>query len=127
VAALFAIHPQHVESVAWVAERKDVLSAFFYLLSLWSYVRYAKRPGVRRYSFVVFFLAMSLMSKPMAVTFPFALLLFDWWPLCRIAGMTPESGEKKVICPPVSWRRVLSEKNSPHIAGRRISHRDAEP
>jgi protein O-mannosyl-transferase len=110
VAALFAIHPQHVESVAWVAERKDVLSAFFYLLSLWSYVRYAKQPGVRRYSFIVFFLAMSLMSKPMAVTFPFALLLFDWWPLYRIAGMTPGNGEKKVICPPVSWRRVLSEK-----------------
>lgn len=83
VAALFALHPVHVESVAWIAERKDVLSAFFGFLALYAYVRYAEHPGLRRYLTVVVLFALGLMSKPMLVTFPFLLLLLDVWPLRR--------------------------------------------
>ncbi len=85
VAAVFAIHPLRVESVAWVAERKDVLSGFFFMLTLWFYARYAERPGSwARYSLVVASFALGLMAKPMLVTLPFVLLLLDYWPLCRI-------------------------------------------
>ena len=71
VAALFALHPLHVESVAWVAERKDVLSAFFWMLTMLSYARYAERPGINRYLAVVVFFILGLMAKPMLVTLPF--------------------------------------------------------
>ena len=84
VAALFAVHPLHVESVAWVAERKDVLSTLFGLAALWAWTSYAARPGVVRYLVVVAWYAASLMSKPMLVTLPFLLLLLDWWPLDRV-------------------------------------------
>ncbi len=83
VAALFAIHPLHVESVAWVSERKDVLSTFFWMLTMWGYTRYIEHPAVNRYLLVVLFLALGLMSKPMLVTLPFVLLLLDYWPFCR--------------------------------------------
>jgi len=83
VAALFALHPLHVESVAWVSERKDVLSTFFWLLTMGAYCRYVERPGLSRYLLVVLFFAMGLMSKPMLVTLPFVLLLLDYWPLQR--------------------------------------------
>ncbi len=83
VAAAFALHPLHVESVAWVAERKDLLSAFFWLLTMCVYVRYTERPGIGRYFAVVLIFSFALMSKPMAVTLPFALLLLDYWPLER--------------------------------------------
>jgi len=83
IAALFAWHPLHVESVAWVAERKDVLSTFFALLSLLSYTRYAKESCRRSFWFAVLFLALGLMAKPMLVTLPFILLLLDYWPLRR--------------------------------------------
>ncbi len=83
VAALFALHPLHVESVAWVAERKDVLSVFFWMLSLWSYVQYVEHPGVYRYLLVLLFFILGIMAKPMIVTLPFVLLLLDFWPLCR--------------------------------------------
>ena len=83
VAFLFALHPLHVESVAWIAERKDVLSAFFWFLALYAYLRYVERPGPGRYLMVVAPFCLGLMSKPMLVTFPFALLLFDFWPLRR--------------------------------------------
>jgi tetratricopeptide (TPR) repeat protein len=83
VAFLFAMHPLHVESVAWVAERKDVLCAFFWFLALYAYLRYAECPSVRRYLLVVAAFCLSLLSKPMAVTFPFTLLLLDVWPLRR--------------------------------------------
>jgi Tfp pilus assembly protein PilF len=86
VAGLFAVHPLHVESVAWVAERKDVLSGLFWMLGMWSYARYAERPGVVRYGWVVLFFVLGLMSKPMVVTFPFVLLLLDWWPLGRMGS-----------------------------------------
>jgi tetratricopeptide (TPR) repeat protein len=84
VAALFAIHPLHVESVAWVAERKDVLSAFFWFLTIWAYVRYVEQPGLRPYLLVVLFFGLGLMAKPMVVTLPFVLLLLDYWPLGRL-------------------------------------------
>ena len=84
VAFLFALHPAHVESVAWIAERKDLLCAFFSLAAMLAYVWYVRKPSWKRYTPIVIFLACALMSKPMAVTLPFALLLFDYWPLRRI-------------------------------------------
>jgi len=86
VAALFALHPLHVESVAWAAERKDVLSTLFWLLTMIAYVRYVDRPGIKTYPLVLLFLALGLMSKPMLVTLPFVLLLLDYWPLGRFPG-----------------------------------------
>ena len=86
VAALFAIHPIHVESVAWVSERKDVLSGFFWILTMGAYAHYARHPTLRRYLLVVLSLVMGLLSKPMTVTLPFVLLLLDYWPLRRYAA-----------------------------------------
>lgn len=83
VALLFALHPMNVESVAWVAERKNVLSTFFFFLALGSYGWYALKPSANRYLAVAGWFAMSLMAKPMMVTFPFVLLLVDYWPLGR--------------------------------------------
>jgi tetratricopeptide (TPR) repeat protein len=88
VAMIFALHPLHVESVAWVAERKDSLSAVFGLLALWSYVRYVERPATRRYLLVAMALALGLMAKPMLVTLPLVLLLVDVWPLGRVTDMS---------------------------------------
>lgn len=89
VAAMFAVHPLHVESVAWISERKDVLSGVFFMLTLWTYASYARLPGADRrrrlyYFFVVIFFALGLMSKPTLVTVPFVLLLLDYWPLGRM-------------------------------------------
>lgn len=92
VAAVFALHPLRVESVAWVAERKDVLSTFFWMLALWAYVRYAERPGVRRYLWVTACFVLGLMAKPMVVTLPFVLLLLDFWPLGRTSWAPPARG-----------------------------------
>ena len=83
VAGLFALHPLHVQSVAWIAERKDVLSTLFWMLTLWSYSRYAKREGGIHYFFALLFFALGLMAKPMLVTLPCVLLLIDYWPLKR--------------------------------------------
>jgi protein O-mannosyl-transferase len=83
VAALFAVHPLHVESVAWVAERKDVLSAFFWLLAMWAYVWYVRTPGWKPYVLMLLWFCMGLMAKPMLVTLPLVLLLWDYWPLQR--------------------------------------------
>jgi protein O-mannosyl-transferase len=83
VAALFALHPLHVESVAWASERKDTLSAFFGLLSLIGYVRYAQAPSRGRYVWTAITLALGLLAKPMLVTWPLIMLLLDYWPLCR--------------------------------------------
>jgi protein O-mannosyl-transferase len=87
VAALFAVHPLHVESVAWVAELKDVLSAFFWILTLGAYVRYSERPNAPRYLAVCVCFVLGLLAKPMLVTLPFALLLFAYWPLRRRASL----------------------------------------
>ena len=95
VAAVFAIHPLRVESVAWVAERKDVLSGVFFMLTLLAYVYYVRLPRVARYLLVLFVFACGLMSKPMLVTLPFVLLLLDYWPLARIKGEF--------------WKRVLEK------------------
>jgi protein O-mannosyl-transferase len=84
VAALFALHPLHVESVAWIAERKDVLSAFFWMLTLCLYVYYTEKPVIRRYWLVLFCFACALMSKPMVVTLPVVMILLDYWPLDRL-------------------------------------------
>ncbi len=83
VALLFAVHPLHVESVAWIAERKDTLAALFWFLALWGYVRYTEKPGLGRYLLVVVAFCLGLMSKPMIVTLPLVLLLVDFWPLRR--------------------------------------------
>ena len=101
VAALFAVHPMHVESVAWVAERKDVLSALFFMLTLHAYIRYVRRPRPGGYLAVAAFFALGLMSKPMLVTLPFVLLLLDFWPLRR-AQLEP--GQKR------RWLLLVREK-----------------
>src|SRR5215210_126756 len=95
VAGLFAVHPLHVESVAWVAERKDVLSALFWILAMGAYGRYARRPSAGRYLLVALAMALGLMAKPMVVTLPFVLLLLDVWPLERLR-------------PGPGWRRRLA-------------------
>ena len=84
VAALFAVHPLHVESVAWVAERKDVLSTFFWMLAMGAYVLYSEKPGIKRYLPVILLYALGLMAKPMLVTLPLVLLMLDYWPLRRM-------------------------------------------
>jgi len=110
VAALFAVHPLHVESVAWVTERKDVLSAFFFLLSLGAYVRYAARPGGARYGALLLFFALGLLSKPIVVTLPFVLLLLDYWPLGRLwpPGDPPADAAPRFPGDP-PWRLVLEK------------------
>ena len=102
VATLFAIHPLHVESVAWIAERKDVLSAVFFMLTLAAYARYARAPSAPRYLLVALLFAFGLMSKPMLVTLPFVLLLSDYWPLGRLGGQKSEVGSR--------LRRLITEK-----------------
>jgi len=89
VAGLFALHPLHVESVVWIAERKDVLSTFFMMLTLWCYLAYVRRPGWGRYLLIILFFALGLMAKPMLVTLPFLLLLCDYWPLSRFSQVRP--------------------------------------
>jgi len=89
VAALFAVHPLHVESAAWVAERKDVLSAFFWMLAMGAYGLYTRKGGLVRYAAVTVAFILGVMSKPMMVTLPFALFLLDWWPLNRVGYEAP--------------------------------------
>ncbi len=101
VAALFAVHPLHVESVAWVSERKDVVSGFFWVLTIAAYVAYASRPGLLRYTLVVAAFVLSLLAKPMAVTLPCVLLLLDYWPLER-AALRPKFA--------INWLRLVLEK-----------------
>jgi len=84
VAAMFAFHPLNVESVAWVSERKNVLSTLFWLMTMWAYIHYAEKPTIKRYGLVFLFSTLGLMSKSMLVTLPFALLLLDYWPLRRL-------------------------------------------
>src|SRR5438552_7044593 len=95
VAAVFAIHPLRVESVVWIAERKDVLSGFFLMLTLAAYLYYARKPSIGRYMTMSILFAFGLMSKPMLVTLPIVLLLLDYWPLRRIRRT--ENGGQKTI------------------------------
>jgi tetratricopeptide (TPR) repeat protein len=128
VAALFALHPAHVESVAWISERKDVLSAFFFFLSLLAYSRYVEQTKETRalqstglqlrtcapYFLLSFFLfALGLMSKPMLVTLPFVLLLLDYWPFGRWRGLLEQQG------------RVQPKKEAPFSQSRRLAKRAA--
>ena len=109
VAALFAVHPLHVESVAWVAERKDVLSTTFWLLTMWAYVIYVRTPGVWRYALVVILFTFGLLSKPMVATLPFVLLLLDIWPLERIDLAALIRRRKKASRGPSVTRLVLEK------------------
>ncbi len=97
VAALFAVHPLHVESVAWVMARKDVLSAMFWLLTMGAYAYYADNPSLRRYVWVFIAFGLGLMSKPMLVTLPFVLLLLDYWPLRRFQGGAFIAGRRLIL------------------------------
>ncbi len=97
VAAMFAVHPLQVESVAWVAERKNVLSALFWMLTIAAYIRYTERPSIGRYLLVVLTFSLGLMAKPTVVTLPCVLLLLDYWPLQRL-----------------QWHRQSKCKNSQH-------------
>jgi tetratricopeptide (TPR) repeat protein len=110
VAALFGLHPLHVESVAWVAERKDVLSTFFGLLSLWAYARYAERPALGIYTAVTLSFALSLLAKPMLVTLPFVFLLLDYWPLRRWRALAGEGADGVRPVPGCSTARMIAEK-----------------
>jgi tetratricopeptide (TPR) repeat protein len=110
VAALFALHPLHVESVAWVAERRDVLSTFFWLLALGAYVRYARCPAPARYGALVGLTALGLLAKPMLVTLPFVLLLLDYWPLGRLSAPGPAGRAGGAQASGVSLRLLLLEK-----------------
>lgn len=89
VAALFALHPLHIESVAWVAERKDVLSGLFFMLTVAAYLRYVRQTGTKWYLLTILLFALGLMAKPMLVTLPFVLLLLDYWPLGRFGVNRP--------------------------------------
>lgn len=117
VAALFALHPINVEPVAWVAGRKDVLSAFFLMLTLWMYVLYSERPGFSRYACVVLFFVFGLTAKATAVTLPAILFLLDYWPLERFGGGQKDTAAQDLpgpISEPAfrqsSVRRLLGEK-----------------
>jgi tetratricopeptide (TPR) repeat protein len=110
VAAAFALHPLHTESVAWVSERKDVLSTFFWMLTMWAYVRYTQRPRLVRYVPIVVFLTFGLMAKPMLVTLPFVLLLLDYWPLERFQIERTVKNEnkhkRKSVYTRLQWQRI---------------------
>ncbi len=111
VAALFAVHPLNVESVAWIAERKNVLCMFFCLLALATYGWYVRKPSTARYLPLALFFAMALMSKPMAITFPFIFLLMDYWPLHRIDFLSrTDSKSDHFAVPHLAWLRSCVEK-----------------
>jgi protein O-mannosyl-transferase len=105
VASLFAVHPINVESVAWIAERKNVLSTFFWIMTMLLYVSYVKQPGWKTYLPVFLCFALGLMSKPMLVTLPFVLLLLDYWPLNRMAINTQDEYQAE-IQPPLQRRKA---------------------
>ena len=106
VAVLFAIHPLHVESIAWITERKDVLSTFFWMLTLGAYSYYVEHREFKRYFFVLLFFILGLMSKPMLVTLPFVLLLLDYWPLQRFSEVKPvQEVQGEILKPAVSGKQ----------------------
>ena len=118
VAAAFGLHPLHVESVAWVSERKDVLSGLFWMLTLLAYAHYAKRPSIKRYLVVLLLFSLGLMAKPMLVTLPFLMLVLDYWPLnrfrrqaqwsntcCETGGLIPQKPDT------LSFWQLVKEKS----------------
>jgi tetratricopeptide (TPR) repeat protein len=110
VAVLFAVHPLHVESVAWIAERKDVLSTFFAFLAISAYVDFARSSKTVKYLFVLLFFVLSLMAKPMFVTLPFVLLLLDYWPLSRWRSNLFDSGVAMTESKPRALSSLIIEK-----------------
>ncbi len=114
VAALFALHPLHVESVAWVAARKDVLSTFFWMLTMGAYVHYVEHPRFRSWLAVFAFFALGLMAKPMLVTLPFVLLLLDYWPLQRFEQKTPAREIPVEINKPAPANKRKGESSRKH-------------
>ena len=117
LALIFALHPMHVEPVAWASSRKDLLSAFFWIITMWSYTSYASKGGIARYLLVLIFFLLGFMSKPMLVTIPFILLLMDYWPLHRIDfGQSNRYSclPVKITVPPKSennvYIKLISEK-----------------
>ena len=110
VAALFAVQPLNVESVAWVAERKNLLCTFFFFLALGAYGWYVQKPNWRRYLAVAGLFAMGLMSKPMVITLPFVLLLLDYWPLGRIQGPAPTALRDQQWIPQTPLTKLFLEK-----------------
>jgi len=114
-AAVFALHPLNVDSVAWIAERKNVLSTFFLLLTLCAYIHYSRKPQIGRYSLVIALFILGLLAKPMIVTLPFALLLIDYWPLARFKNKIfwPSSqfiNNRNILSPPKSIKWLFFEK-----------------
>jgi tetratricopeptide (TPR) repeat protein len=110
VAALFALHPINIESVAWIAERKNLLSMMFFLLTLGAYRWYARNPGVARYLSVAFFYALGLMAKPQVITLPFVLLLWDYWPLQRMFASPVVAAQGGPEIPQKRFSWLLLEK-----------------
>ena len=111
VAALFALHPLNVEAVAWIAERKTMLSMLFFLLALGAYRWYAQKPRMGRYSVVALLFALGLMAKPQVITLPCVLLLWDYWPLGRLRLGSEQSGSSsETDIPPKSFYRLVMEK-----------------
>jgi Tfp pilus assembly protein PilF len=116
VAAVFALHPLSVESVAWASERKNVLSTFFWLLTIAAYIRYAERPSIGRYLWAFSAFCLGVLAKPMVVTLPFVLLLLDFWPLCRLQlrGEGKKNSRRRqpveAACEKLSGRRLILEK-----------------
>jgi tetratricopeptide (TPR) repeat protein len=110
VAALFALHPLRVESVVWAAERKDVLAALFWLLTMAAYLGHVRRPGTRRYLLALALFAVGLTAKPMLVTLPFALLLLDWWPLGRALRHGEPGPQRAAFAEARIVRALLVEK-----------------
>jgi len=110
VAGLFALHPINVQTVAWVAERKNLLSMLFFLLALGAYRWYAYKPRMGRYAVVALLFALGLMAKPQVITLPCVLLLWDYWPLRRMSALEPSSGEAPPTIPQKSFTELVEEK-----------------
>jgi hypothetical protein len=112
VAALFAVHPMNVEAVAWIAERRSVLSMVFFLLALGAYRWYARNPTDRRYTVIALLFALGLLAKPQVITLPFVLLLWDYWPLQRMFPNAPSSSPQPEpgIFPPQTLSQLIKEK-----------------
>ncbi len=132
VAALFALHPLNVESVAWVAERKNVLSTLFFFLAIGAYVWYAQKPDWRRYLLVAALFAAGLMAKPMVITLPFVLLLLDYWPLGRTAGSPAARGQRaasdsiEAVAGETSVALAFGHQRLDHAKGAAVGNGDAQ-
>jgi len=121
VAALFAVHPINVEAVAWITERKTLLSMLFFLLALGTYCWYARRPGIARYALVALWFALGLMAKPQIITLPFVLLLWDYWPLGRMRAANRSRGLKPESDVALSGTAESPSKQADEIPSQKLS------